>query len=207
MSGRAVLEVSSAPSGAGASGGAHHGFRSPSATSTRGYMPRPLRGRNALGVVFLILALAALGAWQVAPEAPRAGETDAPARGQAPGVRFTHFDVFLDSGDKALGAYQVELRCTTSNVTLVGIEGGEHGAYKEPPYYDPAALHNPRGSRVILAAFNTGSDLPAGKTRVARIHVQVTGPAPEFVTRLVAAADGSGGPIEAAVTLVAGEDK
>jgi hypothetical protein len=161
--------------------------------------------RGACGVL-MCAAFLILGA-QVAPDAPRPGETDAPAKGQAPGVRFTHFDVFLDAGDKALGAYQVELRCTTSNVTLVGIEGGEHGAYKEPPYYDPAALHNPRGSRVILAAFNTGADLPAGKTRVARIHVQVAGPAPEFQTRLVAAADSSGGAVEAAVTLVAGEDK
>jgi hypothetical protein len=58
-------------------------------------------------------------------------------------------------------------------VKLVGVEGGEHAAFKQPPYYDPKAL---AGQRIVIAAFDTGADLPRGRTRVARLMVQARGP-------------------------------
>ena len=63
---------------------------------------------------------------------------------------------------------------TAGDVKLVGIEGGEHAAFAQPPYYDPKALLN---ERIVIAAFNTaGADkLPSGKTRVARLMVRVDG--------------------------------
>ena len=54
--------------------------------------------------------------------------------------RFGHVDVFIDSAAEPLAAYHCEITATAGDVTLVGIEGGEHAAFKEPPYYDPKAL-------------------------------------------------------------------
>ena len=87
-------------------------------------------------------------------------------------VRFDAVDVFVDSGDQRLAAWQLKVECTANDVQIVGIEGGEHPAFAEPPYYDKRAMNN---NRVICAAFSTGDDLPSGRSRVARIHVQIRG--------------------------------
>lgn len=120
-------------------------------------------------------------------------------------VRFAAVDVFVDSGEQPLAAYQFELFDRSGVVKIVGIEGGEYPAYQEPPYYDPAAM---RRSRVILAAFNTGKDLPKGKTRIARIHVQITGEKhPDYAIELDVAATSDGKEIPAVVTISKGEPK
>ena len=90
-----------------------------------------------------------------------------------PPVRFGYVDIFVDSAGQPLAAYQCEITATAGDVTLVGIEGGEHAAFKEPPYYDPKALGQ---KRIILGAFDTGVDLPRGRTRVARLMVRIAGP-------------------------------
>lgn len=114
-------------------------------------------------------------------------------------IRFEAIDVFVDSGDERLAAYQFELTSQEPGVEIVGIEGGEHTAFKEPPFYDPKAMNN---NRVILAAFNTGQDLPAGRSRVARIHVQVTGPGQrEYRTTLLVSATVEGQQIPARVSI------
>jgi hypothetical protein len=111
-------------------------------------------------------------------------------------------DIFIDSGAVPLAAWQVELAAERGKVKIVAIEGGEHPAYKEPPRYDPAAIGY---KRVVLAAFNTGKDLPKGKTRVARLRLQVFGDTePEYVTRLDVAASPDGKRIKAVVSLVKG---
>ena len=108
-----------------------------------------------------------------------------PERPGAP-VRFGYVDVLVDAGATALAAYQVELSAG-AGVKIVGIEGGESGAFKEPPYYDPAALSQ---NRVIVAAFNTGKDLPHGSFYAARLHVQIIGsqPPPKWEVKLIVAA-------------------
>jgi hypothetical protein len=121
-------------------------------------------------------------------------------------IRFEAIDVFLDSGNLPLAAWQLELRSHTQDVEIVGIEGGEHSAFKEPPYYDPRAMNN---NRVILGAFNTGSDdqLPSGRSRVARIHVQITGPGERlWHTELTtsAASDGRNIPAELSIAKAQG---
>jgi len=151
-------------------------------------------GARALGLALLMALFGTL----LGAEAPM--EAEPPAGG----VRFEALDVFVDSGAKPLAAWQFELAAERGDVKIVGLEGGEHAAYREPPYYDPAALQN---HRIIVAAFNTGRDLPAGRTRVARIHVQVTGPEPEYAIRLAAAASPDGERIPATVTLAKGEAK
>jgi hypothetical protein len=111
-------------------------------------------------------------------------------------VRFSAVDIYVDSKDKPLAAYQLEVSAPGSDVKITGIEGGEHAAFSHPPYYDPKAMQQ---ERVIIAAFSTNAvdNLPAGKTRVATIHFQVRGATPEFQLKLQAAADASGNKIRA----------
>ena len=86
---------------------------------------------------------------------------------------------------------------------IVGIEGGEHEAFKQPPYYDPAALAN---DRVIIAAFNTGQELPTGRTRVATIHLQIIGEAePDYELDFIVAANGQDVEISANIDFEKGD--
>ena len=128
--------------------------------------------------------------------------SEKPAAGR---VRFAPVHVYLDSGDKPLAAYQFELRARTGQIKIVGVEGGEHPAFQEAPYYDPAALMS---DRIIIAAFNTGSDLPHGRTRVATIHLQILGDAePQYELKLIVAADKEGEKISANLNLQMGENQ
>lgn len=104
-------------------------------------------------------------------------------------------DVVIDSGDSGLAAYQFELRAP-EGVELVGVESGEHPAFAKAPYYDPKALG---GRRIIIAAFNTGDDLPTGKTRVCRVHVRETIPGARYSVTLTVAADRNGNAIDAEI--------
>jgi len=129
-----------------------------------------------------------------------------------PKVRFAPLHIYLDSGNKSLAAYQFELKAAAgkpapakAGVKIVGVEGGEHKAFKEAPYYDPAALAN---DRIIIAAFNTGSELPKGRTRIATIHLQIIGDAePDYELKLTVAADANAKEIPAKIDIVRGERK
>jgi hypothetical protein len=146
-----------------------------------------------------VLCAMALSAVLLATPGRAAGPAPAAAA-----VRFGYLDVYVDPGAKPLAAYQVELTPTAGDVVLTGLEGGEHAAFRAAPYYDPAALHAAR-SRVIVAGFNTGADLPRGRTRVARLHLQITGSAEAaWATKLQVAASSDGKPIDAKVTVSAG---
>lgn len=115
------------------------------------------------------------------------------------GIRFEAVDVFIDSGDQALAAWQLELQSTQKSIEIVGIEGGQHAAFSQPAYYDPQAMN---GNRVVLAAFSTAENLPRGKTRVARIHVQCEGRnVTEYKTSLVVTADAEGEAIPARISI------
>jgi hypothetical protein len=110
-------------------------------------------------------------------------------------VRFLAVDVFVDSKGTPLGAYQLEFSVTNGNAKIVGIEGGEHSAFREPPHYDPKAMQQ---ERVIMAAFSTQpvSQLPSSKTRVATVHLQIIGTTiPTFEARVQTAADEQGNKI------------
>ena len=112
-------------------------------------------------------------------------------------ARFCAMDIFVDSGSTPLAAYQVEFAATNGTARIVGIEGGEHSAFREPPFYDPKAMQH---ERVIIAAFSTASidKLPMGKTRVATIHFQTTASQqPQFELKLQTAGDWQGNRIPA----------
>ncbi len=120
-----------------------------------------------------------------------------------PKVRFAPLHIFLDSGSQPLAAFQFELKATAGQIKIVGVEGGEHKAFKEAPYYDPAALAN---DRIIIAAFNTGSELPKGRTRIATIHLQIIGDAePDYELKLVVAGDADAKEIPAEISFEKGE--
>jgi len=120
-------------------------------------------------------------------------------------VHFTPVHIYLDSGDRPLAAYQFELKATKGRIKIVGVEGGAHAAFKEAPYYDPAALMQ---DRIIIAAFNTGRDLPTGRIRIATLHLQITGDTqPQYKLEPIVAADADGQEIPADLTLERGANK
>ncbi len=119
-------------------------------------------------------------------------------------VRFAAIDVYVQTGDKPLAAYQLDLSAEKGNVTIVGIEGGGSEVFTAPPYYDPAAIQN---DRVIIAYFSTaGADaLPRGKVRIATIHVQIVGNVqPKYDAKITVAATVDGEPIDAELILETG---
>jgi hypothetical protein len=110
-------------------------------------------------------------------------------------IRFRAVDVFVDSPDKPIAAYQIDFSVTNGVAKIVGIEGGEHPAFREAPFYDPKAMQH---ERVVIAAYSTEKQLPSGKTRVATIHLQVAGDAePQLGLRLEVVADADGKKINA----------
>ena len=125
---------------------------------------------------------------------------DAPTTTTPSTTHFTTVDLFVDPHGNALAAYQLEFVADPARVTLVGIEGGEHPAYHQPPYYDPKALS---GNRVILAALSTASELPNARTRVATLHLRVSGGSdePKYQAKLEVAGNREGKPIAADVTV------
>jgi hypothetical protein len=113
------------------------------------------------------------------------------------GPRFMTLEVFVDSGSAPLAAYQVTVKATQGEVKIAGIEGGEAPVFNEPPHYDPKAIQR---NQVILAAFSTkpAAELPHARTRVATIHVQVTGKTePKFSVTLTTAGTVDGTKINA----------
>lgn len=120
-----------------------------------------------------------------------------------PQVRFVSVPVYIDSGSKALAAYQFELKATRGQIKIVGVENGESPAFAKPPYYDPAALAH---DRIIIAAFNTGKNLPKGRTRVTTLQLQIIGQIePQYKLELSVAADADGNDIPAEITYDKGE--
>jgi len=116
-------------------------------------------------------------------------------------ARFQMVDVSVDSKDKPLAAYQLEVTFSSGTGKIVGIEGGEHPAFKQPPFYDPKAI---QAERVILAAFNTSAadQLPRGRTRVASLHVQTLGSKePVYAVKLTTAATVNGKKIPVTATI------
>jgi hypothetical protein len=115
-------------------------------------------------------------------------------------IRFQPVEIFADTHTNALAAYQLEFTVTSGNAKIVGIEGGAHPAFAEAPFYDPKAIQQ---ERVILAAFSIqpADKLPTGKTRVATIHLQISGSDElKFETKLTTAANSQGKKIAATIS-------
>ncbi len=48
-------------------------------------------------------------------------------------VRFDAIDVFVQTGNEPIAAYQLDLKAAKGNVTIVGIEGGDADVFAAPP--------------------------------------------------------------------------
>lgn len=145
-------------------------------------------------------ALAAL----LALFAARGQEPAAAQTGDAAGaVRFTTLDVYVASSEP-LAAWQFELAERGGRMTVVGIENGESAAFGDAPYYDLETIQRGAADRVVVADFSLSdaASLPVGRTRVATVHVRLTGTAaPDYELRLIAAGNSAGEPIDAAISL------
>jgi hypothetical protein len=86
-------------------------------------------------------------------------------------TRFAVYDLYISPKVEPLAAYQIKIKATTGNVKIISVEGGEHSAFKEAPFFDPKAIQK---GTIKLAAFSTkeAAELPARQTRVASIHIQ-----------------------------------
>ena len=148
-----------------------------------------------------VIAIIILSISVIVPVLARQSDSEYPENQSK--VRFAPLHIYLDSGNKPLAAYQFELKAPAGQIKIVGVEGGQHKAFNEAPYYDPAALAN---DRIIIAAFNTGSELPKGRTRVATIHLQIIGDAePDYELKLIVAADADANEIPAKISFEKGE--
>lgn len=116
--------------------------------------------------------------------------------------RFETVEIYLDPDGRALAAYQLEVVDRAGAARVVGVEGGEHPAFEQPPYYDPMALQR---EDVVLAAFHVGDDVPRHETRVATIHYAVAaGVEPRFEVHLQVAASPSGRDVPVQVRIAEG---
>ena len=118
-----------------------------------------------------------------------------------PSSRFTYVDIFADPKGRPLAAWQFEFAAEVGEISLVGVEGGDSPAFAQrPPYYDPAAL---AGKRIVLANYSVAADLPKGKVRVVRLMLEIRSEAkPQYVTKLIAAADAEGKTIAVDLSVV-----
>ena len=155
--------------------------------------------KRALAVILMLL-LASFGRAQQQQQAT-ATATTASTMSSAD-VRFESVDLTVDPKGQPLAAYQLEFVADANRVKLVGVEGGDHAAFREPPYYDPAALSQ---HRVVVAAFSTSADLPKTVTRVARLHVQISGDGqPQWSAKLIVASSDKSDSIPADVKVSEG---
>jgi hypothetical protein len=130
-----------------------------------------------------------------APEAePRPAEKAAES--------FRAVDLWVDSGESRLAAYQVVVTYDKAAVEIVGVEGGATPGFESAPFFDEAGKN---AGRIVLAAFTRDAKAVAGRKRLGRLHLMVTGK-PEFeikVEKVVTAAKIGGDKIEVAAELKA----
>ncbi len=87
-------------------------------------------------------------------------------------IGFRTVEVYVDSKNNPLAAYQVDIRYDEEKIKIIGLEGGSDG-FDKPPFYDRAGLE---GGRIIIAAFvENDSKAQKGRIRVARLHLQTKG--------------------------------
>lgn len=117
-------------------------------------------------------------------------------------TNFAVLDVYIDSQDQNLAAWQFELTDTNKHMQVVGVENGEHSSFARVPAYDRDVIDQGNAERIIVANFSLApsNELPRGQTRVASIHVRLDGE-PDYQLRLVNAGNAGGVSISATITL------
>jgi hypothetical protein len=119
----------------------------------------------------------------------------------AQAAEFAVFDVFVDSGEQSLAAYQLKISDERAAVKIVSVEGGEHAGFADAPKFDPRAIQR---DVIKIAAFSLdpAEMLPRGRVRVASLHVEIgPGLTPEWKALVEAAAGPKGKKISATVSI------
>ena len=128
------------------------------------------------------------------------GARDSVESEAVPSRGFVVCDVFIDSKNAPLAAWQFEVTSAAGDPILVGVENGEHEAFPRAPYYDPKAL---RGGRVVVADYTSADAPPRGRTRVATLHYMVGGDeAPRFEAKLIVAGSPDAEALNASIDIV-----
>ncbi len=160
--------------------------------------------KRMLAAITLLIIGVGLAAQTVSPSGPN------------PRAKFVTCDIIIDSGQTPLAAWQIDFHGTIDGgtVELVGVGGGaadgdQNKPFAAPPFYDPEALAH---DRIVIAAFSTAKPelLPTGSTRVARLHLRITGDGagvakPVLATKLITAADPAGNRITPTVRASLGD--
>lgn len=151
-----------------------------------------------------MLAISAMGALLHGLPSEDAQTPPPAAAAEVPATRFESVDVYVDAGETPLAAYQVRLSAVTPDspnaAVLVGIEGGDAGVFEVPPYYDPKALAT---NRIVVAAYSLAATLPVGRTRVARLHLQLgASQLVQYECKLEVAGDAAANSIQATVEVI-----
>lgn len=154
------------------------------------------RGLFAAVLLASVAAAAAAAPWRAAQAG--GGDASPSSAGQVP-VRFETLDVLLDSHGATLVAWQARFVDPTGRARIVGVEGGDDPAFAAPPFHDPRALSQ---GELVLAAFDTSHTGPTTRSRVARLHLAVTGDAPAHFDVALEVAAGPSGPIAGATCVL-----
>ena len=91
-------------------------------------------------------------------------------------VRFAAVDIYLKSAEP-IAAWQFELNNRHGLMKVVGVERGESAAYARVPYYDRESVRLGEADRIVVADYSLADDaeLPSGRTRVATVHLMLSG--------------------------------
>jgi hypothetical protein len=106
----------------------------------------------------------------------------------AAAAEFAVYDIYLDPQSEPIAAYQLKIWDKNAAIKILSVEGGEHPAFQKAPYFDPKAIQR---DIIKLAAFHLGTsdELPARRTRIASLHVEIgPGLQPNLVIEIEAAA-------------------
>lgn len=118
-------------------------------------------------------------------------------------LRFASVDVYLDGGEP-VAAWQFELSDKRRSMKVVGVENGDSAAYPRAPYYDREAVRLGTADRIIVADYSVAdaSELPTGRTRIATVHVVLSGSDDaDLEIKLITAVRSDGTAIDAALGL------
>ena len=118
-------------------------------------------------------------------------------------VRFAAVDVYLDS-DEPVAAWQFELADRRGMMKVVGVEQGESAAFERVPYYDREAVRRGQADRIIVADYSLADvdELPSGRSRIATIHLMLSGDSDaDFNLQLVTATTYDGEVMDARISL------
>jgi len=121
-------------------------------------------------------------------------------------TRFAAVDIYLDSNEP-VAAWQFELDDSHGTMKVVGVEQGESPAFTRVPYYDREAVRLGEADRIIVADYSLADtgELPRGRTRIATIHLMLSGDTADLRVDLVTATTHDGVRTDAGISLAVRE--